>query len=160
VTVTEASSAARPSALSRERPPISVPVGAAAVEHGMPQLNGRYPPFAAGKSTNGRAGVLPLANRERPSGWTSHTRTTQWVVGPSGTTVKVALTRPVTVIFRAHVTRGDEDVSTLLNYALVERPNGGCGRTDSLVASRFGTLPRPAGEAWAFDSIAFGARLQ
>ena len=80
--------------------------------------------------------------------------------GTIGTTVKVALTRPVTVILRAHITRADEDVSTLLNYALAERPNGGCGRTDSLVASRFGTLPRLAGEAWVFDSIAVGARLQ
>ena len=44
----------------------------------------------------------------------------QWVVGPSGTTIKVALTRPVTVILTAHSTRGDEDVSALLNYALVE----------------------------------------
>lgn len=56
----------------------------------------------------------------------------QWAVGPSGTTVKVALTRPVTVILRARITRADEDLSTLLNYALVEpQTAGAAGRTPS-----------------------------
>jgi hypothetical protein len=66
-----------------------------------------------GRSAGGQPGTTIWVNVAHTHG--------QWVVGPSGTTIKVALTRPVTVILSAHITRGDEDVSALLNYALVER---------------------------------------